>query len=133
MAEAVRIALAAADGKNVEVLSADIGRRRLDRGLIDEIDLCIAPVLLVDGIRLYDHVGGRPVHLHRVGADDPTAEVDVRYRPAARVGRPGPARRGLRQSVRGPGPILGTNGQATDLLDDRRPQCGGQIDPMGGH
>jgi dihydrofolate reductase len=83
VAEAVRIALAAAGGKNVEVLSADIGRQLLERGLIDEIDLHIAPVLLGDGIRLYDHVGGRPIYLHRVGADDPTAEVDVRYRPAA--------------------------------------------------
>jgi dihydrofolate reductase len=83
VAEAVRIALAAAGGKNVEVLSPDIGRQLLERGLIDEIDLHIAPVLLGDGIRLYDHAGGHPIYLHRVGADDPTAEVDVRYRPAA--------------------------------------------------
>ncbi|GAA0406658.1 dihydrofolate reductase family protein [Micromonospora gifhornensis] len=83
VAEAVRIALAAADGRNVEVLSPDIGRQLLERGLIDEIDLHIAPVLLGDGIRLYEHLGGRPIYLHRVGVDDPTAEVDVRYRPAA--------------------------------------------------
>ncbi len=82
VAEAVRIALAAAGGKNVEVLSADIGRQLLERGLLDEIDLHIAPVLLGDGIRLYEHLGGRPVYLHRVGAADPTAELDVRYRPA---------------------------------------------------
>jgi dihydrofolate reductase len=83
VAEAVRIALAAAGGKNVEVLSADIGRQLLERGLIDEIDLHIAPVLLGDGIRLFDNAGGRPIYLHRVGAGDPTAEVDVRYRPVA--------------------------------------------------
>ena len=82
VAEAVRIALAAAGGKNVEVLSADIGCQLLERGLIDEIDLHIAPVLLGDGVRLRDHAGAHPVYLHRVGADDPTAEVDVRYRPA---------------------------------------------------
>ena len=45
VAEAVRIGLEAADGKNLEVLSANIGRQLVERGLIDEIDLHIAPVL----------------------------------------------------------------------------------------
>ena len=56
LAEAVQIALTAADGKNVEVLSADIGRQLLQRGLLDEIDLHIAPVLLGQGIRLYERL-----------------------------------------------------------------------------
>lgn len=80
-AEAVRIALAAAGGKNVEVFSPTIGRQLLALGLIDEIDLHIAPVLLGDGIRLYDHPGGEPVRLALAGGDDPTAVVNVRYRP----------------------------------------------------
>jgi dihydrofolate reductase len=79
--EAVRIALDAAGGKNVEVFSPTIGRQLLDRGLIDEIDLHIAPVLLGQGIRLYDRPGGAPVRLHRLGDGPPTAAVDVRYRP----------------------------------------------------
>ncbi|HEX7162928.1 MAG TPA: dihydrofolate reductase family protein [Trebonia sp.] len=54
-AEAVRIALAAAGGKNLEVFSPTIGRRLLALGLIDEIDLHIVPVLLGQGIRLYDN------------------------------------------------------------------------------
>jgi dihydrofolate reductase len=53
-AEAVRIGLAAADGKNLEVFSPTIGRQLLELGLIDEIDLHIAPILLGEGIRLYD-------------------------------------------------------------------------------
>ncbi|MEU9169010.1 dihydrofolate reductase family protein [Streptomyces sp. NPDC048420] len=83
VADAVRIALKAADGKNVEVFSPTIGRRLLDLGLIDEIDLHIAPVLLGDGIRLYDNPGGAPVRLGLVNAGDPTAAVNVRYRPIA--------------------------------------------------
>ena len=47
--EAVRIALEAAGSKNVEVFSPTIGRQLLALGLIDEIDLHIAPVLLGDG------------------------------------------------------------------------------------
>jgi dihydrofolate reductase len=82
-AEAVRIGLAAAGGKNLEVLSPSIGRQLLDRGLIDEIDLHIAPVLLGQGIRLYDNPGGDPLHLDRVGDGEPTAVLNVRYRPAA--------------------------------------------------
>ncbi len=82
-AQAVRIGLAAAGGKNLEVLSPTIGRQLLDRGLIDEIDLHIAPVLLGDGIRLYDNPGSAPIRLHRVGTGDPVSKVNVRYRPSA--------------------------------------------------
>jgi dihydrofolate reductase len=83
--EAVRIALDAAGGKNVEVFSPAIGRQLLERGLIDEIDLHIAPVLLGDGIRLYDNPGGAPVRLHLAGDGDPTSAVNVRYRPVPGV------------------------------------------------
>ncbi|MDH6584338.1 dihydrofolate reductase [Streptomyces sp. SAI-133] len=82
-ADAVRIALEAAGGKNVEVFSPTIGRQLLERGLIDEIDLHIAPVLLGDGIRLYDQPGGTPVRLARQDGGDRTAAVNVRYRPLA--------------------------------------------------
>ena len=86
--EAVRIALDAAGGKNVEVFSPTIGRQLLELGLIDEIDLHIAPVLLGDGIRLYDRPQGEPVRLDRVGGEDPKAVVNVRYRPIAPANRP---------------------------------------------
>jgi dihydrofolate reductase len=80
-AEAVRIGLAAAGGKNLEVFSPTIGRQLLELGLIDEIDLHIAPILLGHGIRLYDNPGSAPIRLHRVGEGDPTSAVNVRYRP----------------------------------------------------
>jgi len=83
--EAVRIALAAAGGGNVEVFSPSIGRQLLDLGLIDEIDLHIAPVLLGDGVRLFDNPGGAPIRLHRIGDDDLKSVVNVRYRPLARA------------------------------------------------
>jgi dihydrofolate reductase len=77
----VRIGLAAADGKNLEVFSPTIGRQLLELGLIDEIDLHIVPVLLGEGIRLYDNPGSEPIRLHRADAGDPTLAVNVRYRP----------------------------------------------------
>src|SRR5215510_7781100 len=80
-AEAVRIGLEAAGGKNLEVFSPTIGRQLLELGLIDEIDLHIAPILLGEGIRLYDNPGREPIRLDRVGDCDPTSAVNVRYRP----------------------------------------------------
>lgn len=82
--EAARIALRAAGGKNVEVFSPAIGRQLLALGLIDEIDLHVAPILLGDGIRLYDNPGGVPVRLNLVGGADPTVAVNLRYRPGTR-------------------------------------------------
>jgi dihydrofolate reductase len=81
VAEAVRIGLEAAGGRNLEIFSADIGRQLLGRGLIDEIDLHVALVLLGDGIRLFDSPGGVPVRLELLGGDDPAAAVNVRYHP----------------------------------------------------
>ena len=80
-AEAVRIGLEAAGGKNLEVLSPTIGRQLLELGLIDEIDLHIAPILLGDGIRLYDNPGGEQIRLHLLSGDDPTSVLNARYRP----------------------------------------------------
>lgn len=84
LAEAVEIARRAANGKNVEVLSPTIGRQLLALGLLDEIDLHVLPVLLGDGIRLYDDPGGAPVPLTLVNGE-PLEEVNLRYRPS----RPG--------------------------------------------
>ena len=81
VAEAARIAFEAADGKDLEVLSPSIGGQLLQRGLVDEIALHIAPVLLGHGLRFFDNPGGVPIHLHRLDTDDPHSEVDVRYRP----------------------------------------------------
>jgi dihydrofolate reductase len=80
-AEAVRIALAAADGKNLAVFSPTIGAQLLELELIDEIDIFVAPILLGDGIRLYHNPGSRPIRLRRLDDGDPTSAVRLRYRP----------------------------------------------------
>lgn len=87
-AEAVRIGLQAAGGKNLEVFSPTIGRQLLQLGLIDEIDLHIAPILLGEGIRLYDNPGAIPLRLQRLDDGDPTAAMNVRYRPRPTANTP---------------------------------------------
>ncbi|HEY6424707.1 MAG TPA: dihydrofolate reductase family protein [Pseudonocardiaceae bacterium] len=59
-------AKAAAGDKYVSILGAEVARQCLDAGLLDEILVCIAPVLLGDGVRLFDRPGGTNVKLERL-------------------------------------------------------------------
>ena len=53
--QAIQLARAAADGKNVAVAGGDtLLRQVLRAGLLDELELHIVPVLLGDGLRLFD-------------------------------------------------------------------------------
>jgi dihydrofolate reductase len=63
---AVAAAKAAAGEKYVNVLGASTARQCLDAGVLDEIFVCIAPVLLGDGVRLFDRPGGTNVRLERI-------------------------------------------------------------------
>jgi dihydrofolate reductase len=51
--EAVATALRAADGKNLEILGADVAAQCLRAGLVDEIMVFVVPVLLGDGVRFF--------------------------------------------------------------------------------
>jgi dihydrofolate reductase len=63
---AIREAKAAAGGKDVAVSSASIAQQCLQAGLLDEIYLDVAPVLLGGGVRLFEQVGQTPVILERI-------------------------------------------------------------------
>jgi dihydrofolate reductase len=82
--EAVRIAVEAAGGLDVSVLGANVARQCLEAGLLDEILVHIAPVLLGGGVRLFERPDGRPVHLER-GLSVTEGETTVlRYAPSRR-------------------------------------------------
>jgi dihydrofolate reductase len=66
LAEGVAAAKAAAGEKYVNVLGATVGRACLEAGLLDEVFVCIAPVLLGGGVRLFDRPDGKPVRLERL-------------------------------------------------------------------
>jgi dihydrofolate reductase len=57
---AVKQAQAAAKGKAVGVHGADTIQQLLNAGLLDEISVDVAAVLLGSGIRLFDNLGGTP-------------------------------------------------------------------------
>lgn len=57
---------AAGDHPYVNVLGADVARQCIGAGLLDEILMLVAPVLLGDGVRMFDHPGGTRVRLDPV-------------------------------------------------------------------
>jgi len=57
--DAVATAREAAGDMNLEIFGASVAAQCLDRGLIDEIVVHVAPVLLGDGVRLYGEAGSR--------------------------------------------------------------------------
>lgn len=72
---AVAAARAAAGELDVAVLGADVARQCIEAGLLDEILVFIAPVLLGDGVRLFHHPGGTLIRLElleRAHAPGPT-------------------------------------------------------------
>jgi dihydrofolate reductase len=62
----VAAAKAAAGDKYVNILGANIAQQCLDAGVLEEILVCIAPVLPGDGVRLFDRPGGTNVKLERL-------------------------------------------------------------------
>ena len=51
--------------KNVGLHGASSVQQALKAGLLDEFHLNIAPVLLGEGVRLFDHLGSESIHLER--------------------------------------------------------------------
>jgi dihydrofolate reductase len=78
--DALGTARAAAGDRNVVIFGADIARQALERGLVDEFVVHLAPVMIGDGVRLADAVVDAPVWFERLGAESNRA-VDLRYRP----------------------------------------------------
>jgi dihydrofolate reductase len=66
--EAVTIARAAADGGDVVVLGANVARQCIEAGVLDEIIVHIAPVLVGDGIRFFERPGGQPIKLEPISS-----------------------------------------------------------------
>lgn len=69
LGHAITAARAAAGEKYVCVLGAAVARGCLELGELDEVLVVVAPILLGDGVRLFDHPGGTEVELERIGAE----------------------------------------------------------------
>ena len=76
---AVRQAKAAAAGKSVGVHGADTIQQLLNAGLLDELCIDVAAVLLGDGIRLFDHLAGTPTILGNPSVIEGVGVTHLRY------------------------------------------------------
>ncbi len=77
---AVAAAKAAAGDRYVNIIGASVARQCLEAGLLDEILVCIAPVLLGDGVRLFDLPGGTNVRLERISLTQVPHATNLRLR-----------------------------------------------------
>lgn len=77
--EAVATARAAADGKNLEILGADLAGQCLQRGLVDEVLVYLMPVLLGDGVRFSAPGLGR-IYLEPIDTTRSGPVTMLRYR-----------------------------------------------------
>ncbi len=65
---AIRQAKEAAGDKDVVICTASILQQCLKAGLVDEIYIDVAPVLLGSGVRLFDNLGTEPIELESIRA-----------------------------------------------------------------
>jgi dihydrofolate reductase len=77
---AVAEAKAAAGDKYVNVMGATIARSCLEIGELDEVLTIVVPVMLGDGVRLFDHPGGTTVRLERVKVDEVPLATSLWFR-----------------------------------------------------
>jgi dihydrofolate reductase len=86
VAEAVRRAREVAGGRDVAVLGGAVGSVALGLGLVDELLVHVAPVLLGVGIRLYPRTERQPFEV--LAASGPGEVTTLRLRPCARATPP---------------------------------------------
>jgi dihydrofolate reductase len=77
---AIEQARQVAGNKNIVVAAASLVQQCLSLGLLDEFTIHLAPVLLGQGIRLFDHLNTAPIELEQIGLLDTPGVTHITYR-----------------------------------------------------
>jgi riboflavin biosynthesis pyrimidine reductase len=77
---AIAAAAEAAGDKYVNVLGAQTARACLEAGALDEVLVCVMPVMLGEGVRLFEHPGGTRVRLERIRLSSTPQVTNLWYR-----------------------------------------------------
>jgi len=78
---AIEKAKSAAGEKDVTVIGgANIFQQCLNKGVVDEIQIDIAPLLLGDGLRLFEHINAEAIELENRGVIESAGVTHLRYR-----------------------------------------------------
>lgn len=81
LASAIEKAKAAAGDKNVTVIgSADTAQQCINAGLFDVLEIGLVPVLLGNGLRVFDHLGERPIEMERFKVLESPTRTDLWFR-----------------------------------------------------
>lgn len=69
-----------AGDKDIALMGANVQQQFLVAGLLDEIHVDVVPVLLCEGVRLFDHLGSKHISLEqtKVGEGDRVAHLTYR-------------------------------------------------------
>lgn len=70
----------AAGDRDIGVGAASIAQQCIQAGILDEIQIHLAPVLLGDGIRLFDHQGAEPIDLESIRVVEAPGVTHLRFR-----------------------------------------------------
>jgi dihydrofolate reductase len=71
----------AAGGKDIMLLGgADVAQQYLKAGLLDEIHLHLVPVLLGEGIRLFENIGTQQISLEQISVIEEPGVTHLRFR-----------------------------------------------------
>ncbi len=63
----------------VGIGSASVAQQALRAGLVDEIYLHIAPILIGDGVKLFENIGDEAIQLRKMGSIDAEGMIHSRY------------------------------------------------------
>src|SRR5690625_1398640 len=77
---AVKQAKDAANGKNVSIGTASIAGQCIKAGILDEMHLHVAPILMGNGIRLFEHIGTNQIKLESQQVTDGTDVTHLKYK-----------------------------------------------------
>ena len=77
---AIAKAKAAAGDKNVMLIGASINQQCLDAGLCDELHIGIMPILLGDGLRLFESIDASRIGLEKIKIFEAGARTDIWFR-----------------------------------------------------
>jgi dihydrofolate reductase len=77
---AIAAARAAAGEGYVNVLGADVARQCIEIDALDEVLVLVAPVMLGDGVRLFEHAGGAEVRLERIAVEVEPSATNLWFR-----------------------------------------------------
>ncbi|MBJ3785700.1 dihydrofolate reductase family protein [Devosia sediminis] len=78
---AVAQAKAKADGRMVVILGPTLGSALLRAGLVDQVFLQVAPVMIGAGVKIFADTGEAPVHLRLVHQSQSGSGVNLVYEP----------------------------------------------------